>query len=152
MSLWRMKYSAAQEIHGATKAQHSEQRSDTNDFPHRPAADQMQCLTRKDRAIHVVHNLNQSAHELRGNFGCRWRGGEAFLARAASSAGLRPIGFPFHPQSETASVPRRPGDGAGDGREAGIGPVLPDEAVAGEGYVVPHAPLPHQDSAMRGQS
>jgi hypothetical protein len=100
MSLWRMKYSAAQEIHGATKAQHSEQRSDTNDFPHRPAADQMQRLTRKDRAIHGVHNLNQSARELRGNFGCRWRSGEAFLARAASSAGLCPIGFPFHPQAE----------------------------------------------------
>jgi Penicillin-insensitive murein endopeptidase len=46
----------------------------------------------------------------------------SFLVRAASSAGLRLIGFPFHPQAEeTTPVPRRAGDGAGDGREAQIG-------------------------------
>jgi Transposase IS66 family len=71
------------------------------------------------------------------------------LARAVSLAGLRLIGFAFHPQTEEAApVPRRAGDGAGDGREAGIGSILPDEAVGGDGYGVPHAPvLPHQDGA-----
>jgi hypothetical protein len=74
--------------------------------------------------------------------GFRWLSGAASLAGAASSAGLRPNGFPYHPQAEeAASVPRRPRDGAGDGRKAGIGSILPDESVGGDGYRVPHAPV-----------
>src|SRR5258706_15932398 len=50
------------------------------------------------------------------------------------------IGVTFDAQAEEARpVPRGPGDGAGNSREAGIGLLLPDEAVEDDRHGVAHA-------------
>jgi hypothetical protein len=113
-------------------------RRDAEGVPYNRAAERKQPPLESASAAFGHILLNQAGATRTGSF---------FGERAGSWAGLHLVGVTFDAQAEEARpVPRGPGDGAGNGREAGKGLLLPDEAVEDDGHGVAHvAVFSHQD-------